>query len=185
MQQSKIELNFIKNRFDFKKRTKSTLSIEKFDFERGLKSFNDSKLQFTNMSKNETEDVYNLVVDIYLNYLIGDGKFLDDFIVYDLIKGDRIDRLLDIISGAQKTKYKISDIPYILKMNNSVDKKLHFFIKQSRKNASLLLIDLYHLAVFGELYIDNKPQHISIPKIYRSNKRNLCKLEKILELKDS
>lgn len=185
MQQSKIELNFIKNRFDFKKRTRSTLSIEKFDFERGLKSFNDSKLKFTNMSKHETENVYNLVVDIYLNYLIDDGKFLDDFVVYDLIKGDRIDRLLDIINGTQKTKYRISDIPYILKMNNSIDERLHFFIKQSGKNASLLLIDLYHLAIFGELYIDNKPQHVSIPKIYRSNKKNSCRLEKILELKDS
>lgn len=184
MQQSNLELNFIKNRFNIKKRTKSILSINKFDFERGLKSFNDEKLLFTNMSKHESEDVYNLVVDIYLNYLVDDGKFLDDFIVYDLEPSDRVDILLNIINGTQKTKYKISDVPYILKMNNLIDKRLHFFIKQSGKNASLLLIDLYHLAIYGELYENGKFKHNSIPKTYKCYKNNSCGLEKILNLKN-
>ena len=182
MQPSSLELNIIKNRFDIKSRTKDILSIKEFNFERGLKSFNDEKLKFTNMSLSEDEDVYNMVVDIYLNYLVDGSNFLDDFIGYELEYDDKIERLLQIINGTQKTKYKISDIPYILKLNNKNDERLHFFIRYSGKNASLILIDLYHLAIYGEWYKGGKFMHNSIPKTYKHNKNNSCKLEKILEL---
>lgn len=182
MHPSSLELNIIKNRFNIKSRTKDILSIKKFDFERGLKSFNDEKLMFTNLSLSEDEDVYNMVVDIYLNYLTDGSNFLDDFIGYELESDYRIGRLLQIINGTQKTKYKISDIPYILKLNNKNDERLHFFIRYSGKNASLILVDLYHLAIYGEWYKDGKFMHNSIPKTYKHNKNNSCKLEKILEL---
>lgn len=182
MHPSSLELNVIKNRFDIKRRAKDILSIKEFNFERGLKSFNDEKLKFTNMSLSEDEDVYNMVVDIYLDYLMDGSNFLDDFIGYELENDDKIERLLQIINGTQRTKYKISDIPYILKLNNKNDERLHFFIRYSGKNASLILVDLYHLAIYGEWYKGGKFMHNSIPKTYKHNKNNSCKLEKILEL---
>lgn len=179
---SSLQLNVIKNRFESKKKTQNIMNIDRFDFERGLKSFNDEKLMFTNMSSHESEDIYDMVIDIYLNYLIDSNNFLQDFKGYELENDYKIERLLKIINGTQKTKYKMSDIPYILKLNNKKDERLHFFIKYSGKNASLILIDLYHLAIYGEWYKGGKFMHNSISKTYKHNKNNSCKLEKILEL---
>lgn len=64
----------------------------------------------------------------------------------------------------QKTKYTIFD---------------SFFVKCSRDNFSIILIDLYHMGIFGEKKVNGKYVTISLESVYKSKKNNRCKLEEI------
>lgn len=167
--------NNLEKRFN-KKALKST-DINKFDFEKGLISKNDEKNKFVNFFKYKDEIGYQIVEEYYIKYLYDDYSFLDDFILCELTQGNRTDRLLDIIKNIHGTKYKNSDLQYIFKLNNVKDKRIHFFIKKSRNNITLLLIDLYHLGIFGTLYIKGKPQHNSIEQTYKRYKNNKIALD--------
>lgn len=146
--------------------------ITNFDFESGLISKNDEVNQFINYLKYNNELGYEIIEEYYLKYLYNDYSFLNEFELYELTPGDRVDRLLSIIKNVQKIKYKEKDLPYILKLNSMRDPKIHFFIRRNKKNLKLILIDIYHLGIFGTHYINKKPQKTSIEKIYKRHKEN-------------
>ena len=146
--------------------------IENFDFESGLISKNDEANQFINYLKYNNETGYELIEEYYLKYLYNDYSFLNEFELHELTRGDRVDRLLNIIKNVQKIKYKEKDLQYILKLNCVRDPKIHFFIRKNKKNLKLILIDIYHLGIFGTHYINGKPQKTSIEKIYKRYKDN-------------
>lgn len=159
--------------------------FKSFDFEKGLKFINDKVNHFTNFATSEDEETYNLIVDYYIQYVEnGDFSFLTEFKIENINPGERIDRLLDIISKVQKTKYKKQDLPFIYKYKSKKYGELRFFIKVSKKNISLLLIDLYHLGIFGRKIQNGKQIIIPIEKNYKKHKHNQCSLSKIKELKD-
>ena len=174
--------NIIYNSNKIKKETPSTKrlrkntidikSISKFDFEKGLISKNDEENQFVNFLKYNDEQGYKIVEEYYLRYLYGDYSFLDEFELDELTRGDRVERLLSIIKNVHKIKYTNRDVPHIIKLKSVKDKRLHFFIKKSRNNLTLILIDIYHLGIYGTHYINGKPQKTSIRKIYRRYKDN-------------
>ena len=151
-------------------------SIGKFDFERGLISKSDDNLYFTNFLKEANEQGYQLVEEYYIRFLENDYSFLDEFEVNEVTKGFRADRLLKIIKLVQKAKYKETDLPYIIKLNSVRDKRFHLYIRVNKNNLSLILIDIYHLGIFGEYYVNNKPQNASVEKIYKRHKNNSINL---------
>jgi len=174
-----IDVRF--NRFKKKCRFQS-FAINNFDFNRGLVSVDSPKLFFINKAFSEDEDVYNMVVNMYLRYLDNDYSFLNDFLTDEIIPDYKADRLLEILKIAQKIKYTNKDLTTIFKMNNREDARLHFFIKVSRNNFSLLLIDLYHMGIYGDNIVNGKVRKIPMQKIYKRYKKNTCKLETIKEL---
>ena len=191
--QTKFNNSNIKNKFAvnlkqsdrFTKKIIDTQIIKDFNFEKGLISKNDKENMFINYAKYGDEEVYNLVMDYYIRYLSGDYSFLDEFEVDELTYGDRVERLLEIIKNVQNTKYSKSDLQYTIKMKNIKNKALHFFVKSSRKNLSLVLIDLYHLGIYGTHYVNGKIQKSSIEKIYKRNKQNEIDLKHLNQLKSS
>lgn len=163
----------------FSKQLLFSSSIDKIDFERGLVSKNVSEFNFINYANNQDEYCYNLVLDYYIRYLDGDYSFLDEFEMDELTINYRVDRLLNIINYIQKTKYKEKDCKYILKMKCLKEKPLHFYFRRNKKNLSLVLIDLYHLGIYGSFFVDGKEKVVSIERIYRRNKNNECDLKEI------
>ena len=67
-------------------------------------------------------------------------------------------------------------------MKHNVEKPLHFYFKKSRNNLNLILIDLYHLGIYGSLFKNKKEQILPIDRIYRKNKNNVIDLAKLKEL---
>ena len=169
------------NRFEANTQYNS-LEVRNFDFKRGLKSINSKELLFINMASQETEEVYDTILNMYLMSLDGDYSFLDEFLGDELIPDYKTERLLEIIKKVQKIKYSTKDLKYIFKFNDKKNKNLHFFIRKSGNNWSLLLIDLYHMAIYGENIVNGKVKPIPMQKIYKRYKNNICKLDEISQL---
>lgn len=184
LHQNNSILTIRNNRFDKKNTRFQKSNINTFNFENGLHSIKDIKNNFINFAKSENEEEYNEVVNDYICFLNRDNSFLNNYIGDEIIPGYRADRLLSILSIVNKQKYKQQDLPSIIKLKNNHHPKLHYFIKKSRNNFKLILVDLYHLAVFGEKIVKGKTKIIPIEKIYRKNKDNTINLEIIKKLKE-
>lgn len=177
----------MQNRFNngksrFSKTIFDSSSIGKIDFERGLVSKKNKDLNFVNYANNQDEKVYNIVMDYYIRYLEKDYSFIDEFEMDELTDGYRVDRLLNIINYVQNTKYSTEDCRYILKMKHNEEKPLHFYFKRSKNNLNLILIDLYHLGIYGSLFKNGKEHIISVERIYRRNKNNEIDLMELKKL---
>lgn len=173
---SNIKIRY--NRFEKNPRFVS-VKIKKINFEKGLVSKDLPDLYFINKAKDENESAYNTILDMYMSYLENDYSFMDNFSFDELLPDYKTERLLEILKYVQKTKYSINDLKSIFKLNNKENKELHFFVKKSRDNISILLIDLYHLGIYGERIINGKVNPISLKSIYKSKCKNQCELEKI------
>ena len=177
-----MQNRFNNNKSRFFKSSFDSSSISKISFEQGLVSKNIKDFQFVNYANSQDEIVYNIVVDCYIRFLEKDYSFIDEFEMDELTEGYRVDRLLDIINTVQNSKYTKKDCQYILKMKHNVEKPLHFYFKKSRNNLNLILIDLYHLGIYGSLFKNKKEQILPIDRIYRKNKNNVIDLAKLKEL---
>ena len=177
-------INNISVRYDrFKKNTRfKRIPIKSFDFEKGLKSIDLIQEFFINKSKNPKEDAYNKVFNMYLCYLENDYSFLNEFVCDELLLDNKTKRLLRILKAVQKTKYNEYDLKNIFKLNNKSNPELHFFIKRKKDEFLLLLVDLYHLGIYGDKIVNGKRIKISLKEIYNNNKYNKCSLEQIPEL---
>lgn len=154
--------------------------IKSFNFERGLKSKNIEENNFTNFAKSQDDEVYDITLRYYMRYLDNDYTFLDEFSVdEELVYNYREDRLFQIINKIQKVKYTKEDCHKIIKMKNNYDKKLHFYLYKNNDNYSIILIDLYHLAIFGRKFDNGKEYLTPIKRQYRWYKDNIYPLDDI------
>ena len=154
--------------------------IKSFNFERGLKSKKIPKIYFTNLAKTPNDETYDITLKYYMRFLENDYTFLDEFNVEEeLYYNYREDRLFKIINDIQKVKYTKNDCHKIIKMKNVYNKELHFYLYKNNDNYSILLIDLYHLAIFGRKIVDGKEHITPIDKQYRWHKDNIYLLDDI------
>lgn len=161
--------------------------IDNFDFESGLISKNIKEYKFTNYAQSMNDDVYNYVLDYYISYLNDDFSFISrDFNMdeEELKPNYKILRLLNILKAVQGRKYNETDCPYILKLNSLKNAQLHFYLWKSRRNLKLILIDLYHLGIYGRRYINGKENFINIERLYRHHRKNNCDLAEIKEINE-
>lgn len=173
--------SFNKSIFDIK-------LISSFNFEKGLISKDIPEYSFNNFANSTSDEEYNLVINYYIGYLNGDYSFLDNDFDMDediLQFSDRVKRLFNIIYKVQNTKYYEKDCQYILKMNNNINKNLHFYIRKNNFNISILLIDLYHMGIYGERYINGKKKPIRMERLYKHHKDNKYNLSEIKKLKEN
>lgn len=161
------------------------LNFNRFDFERGLKSVDLKEFWFINKASSQKEEVYDMLLNMYIKCLDNDFSFLDDFGGEELLLDYKAERLLNIINKVQKSKYKTKDLKNIYKFKNQQNKELHLYIKESRGNLSLLLIDLYHMGIYGDKIVDDKAITIPMEKIYKRHKNNMCMLDDMKNIIDS
>lgn len=157
------------------------------DFSFGLKSKNIKSQHFTNFAKSYDDDAYDSVLQYYIQYLEQDYSFIDDFEFDEdgIDKGYRVDRLFEIIKEIQKIKYTNKDCRYILKMKNIYNKELHLYFSYHGNNLKLILVDLYHLGIYGDRKIDGKSKPINIERLYKHHRNNDCNLADILSLTEN
>jgi len=91
----------------------------------------------------------------------------------------KTEQLLEILKQVQNIKCKKEDLEHILKLKYMHNSELHFYIKNSKSNYTLLLIDLYHMAIYGTRIINGKEKPISVERIYKIHKNNGCLLDNI------
>lgn len=172
------------NRFNGKTRFEN-IAYDNFNFESGLISVDLPKHWFINKAFDEKEKVYDYILDMYLSYLEEDFSFMNDFLGDEIIWDYKAERLLEIIKEVQHRKYKVGDLKTILKFNNTLYPELHFFIKKSRKNLKILLIDLYHMGIYGDLIENKKAKRITMQKLYKKYKNNTYNLNEIIKVKEN
>lgn len=170
------------NRFDRSKRFIEYDICKKFDLKRGLKSIDLKEYLFINKASSEDEEAFNIIVDLYIKCLEDDYSFIINLKGDEIISGYRADRLLDIINKVQNTKYNNKDLKKILKFRYDNHPELRLYVLMSRKNYSVLLIDLYHLAIYGDYKKNGKLITIPMDKRYRRYRKNTCCLERIIDL---
>lgn len=177
--------NTIKIRYNrFKSDTRfETKPVKTFNFEKGLKSIDIKEEWFINKSSSSNEEVYDMVANMFFRYLDNDYSFLNDFLGDELIFDFKAERLLRILRLTQNSKFNVNDLQTIIKFNHYEKKELHFFVKKSRDNYTLLLIDLYHLGIYADKKENNKIMQIPLEKIYKSKRHNQYCLEEMLKLK--
>lgn len=183
---NKKNAKFCKSRFN---RTRFDNDIiNKFNFESGLISKKIEDLHFTNYAVDTNDEAYNYVLSYYINYLDNDYSFINTDFNMDEAEGLNINyrtlRLLDILSKVQNQKYSKKDCKYILKLNSTKCSELHFYFRKNKNNLKLILIDLYHLGIYGTRYIEHKERIIDIERLYRHHKNNNCDLADIKKLSD-
>ena len=180
----KKESDFRKSNIFGKKGRFNFQTIKKVDFENGLKSKDLKNLYFINFAGDENESAYCLVKELYSFCLAGNYDFLNTLIIDDLDKGYKVDRLLDIISNIQGKKYTSGDMTSIYKTRYQDHKELRIYIKRSRNNLSVILIDLYHLGIFSKVYENGKAKIIPLYKKYRRYQHNSVMLDDLKKLKE-
>ena len=135
-------------RFDF-------IPITNIDFGNSLNSFKDKDNFFTNYVNTPDKKIYQYVQQLYDKY-VNNENFLNNFISDELYYNRTVaDRLICIINLSCSTKYTKDDLKYIYKLKSASDKNLHIYIKVSRGNVKMLLIDLYHLSLPADLIKNN------------------------------
>lgn len=96
-----------------------------------------------------------------------------------------IERLIDIINKFHNANFQVSDITKIFKLKNKFESKIHLYVIINNDVAEILLIDLYHLIIPGDLYSNHRlVKRITfndLPKKYDKVKDNCYNLSNILE----
>ena len=165
---------------EFTKKVSAIGNIKSFDFERGLKSKNLPENHFTNFAKTQNDEVYDITLRYYMRFIDKDYTFLDEFHVDEELNYNyREDRLFQVINKIQKVKYTKEDCHKIIKMKSNYNKELHFYLYKNNDNYSIILIDLYHLAIFGRKIANGKEHITPVKRKYRWHSDNNQPLDDI------
>ena len=103
----------------------------------GFKSKNDKANSFTNYLKSNKQKNYYRMNRLYNQIITNDVSFIN------------------IINYDNDLNISKTDITHIYKLKSKENKKIHVYISLINDNAELILIDLYHLSMPGNIY-DNK-----------------------------
>lgn len=131
--------------------------ITKIDLGTCLNSNNLKEEFYTNYVNTPGQKVYNLIEELYLKIVNNEDNIFSGYTFDELYyNGRNIDRLIRIINKYNSCTYNLSDLPNIYKLKNNIEPKIHLYIKISNNTALVLLIDLYHLSIPGDLYFNHR-----------------------------
>lgn len=175
-------MSIVENRFvTFKRidRFKEDEHIEKVEFENlemdfAMKSIKLEKQEFTNLCKSLSSQQYIMLKELYHRYKNGEN-ILSDFCLDELLPFNNMPRLKEIIRyNLVNQDFKIYEIfKFSYKKNN----KIRFFIKNNNGKLSVVLIDLFHLALPSKYY-DSEAEEMQ-KRVYSKNKENKININSI------
>ena len=61
-----------------------------------------------------------------------------------------------MINKTNNSNYKVSDLPNIYKLKNYKESKIHLYVQILNEYILILLVDLYHLSIPGDIYSNHK-----------------------------
>lgn len=158
--------------------------ISTISFENSLNSVDIEEEYFTNYSSSNEKKEYKIINELHDEINNGNIKILNKYMFDELYYKDKvIDRLLNIINNSNNNIYSKNDLPNIFKLKNRVEPQIHLYIIINNSLARILLIDLYHLSIPGNLYINNRfIKSITLDdlfKLYEKIKKNKYSLNNI------
>lgn len=173
-------------RFDrFNKPKYQKNNYKSFVFGKSLKSINLPDLFFTNYVKSENNECYKMLEGYVIQVMDGNFDFFeDDFEPLDEIKYTEpaATRLLKILHKGYKLKYDKKDLIHIHKVKSKYNKKFQLFIKESRNNLTVILIDFFHLGIIASYQLPNgKTKKMKKEEMYNKEKYNKYDLINIVE----
>ena len=163
-----------------------SVSITTINFENSLNSIDCEDEFYTNYASSKEQKVYKIIENLFTEILNGNNDILKKYTFDELYYREKVvDRLINIINIFCGDEYSTNDLPYIFKLKNKKDPKIHLYITVNDNVAEILLIDLYHLSIPADIYSNGRLiQRISfrdLPKMYnkyKKNKYNLNNIEK-------
>ena len=178
-------INIRKDRFRDTGAKFKTTFVNKFDLGKSLNSINYFDIFFTNYAKSNNQKEFKIIRDLYIKTLNNDNV-LNNYIWDELYYKEKvIERLIDIINKFHNANFQVSDITKIFKLKNKFESKIHLYVIINNDVAEILLIDLYHLIIPGDLYSNHRlVKRITfndLPKKYDKVKDNCYNLSNILE----
>ena len=154
------------------------------------KSFNSINSKddfFTNYVNTPNQKVFIIINDFYHKIKNNINNLFKDYTFDEIYNnGKTIERLLSLINKTNNSSYSLIDLPNIFKLKNNKEPKIHLYVQILNGYILILLIDLYHLSIPGDLYFNNKlTKKISLrdlPNLYNKYKDYNYNLNKILEI---
>lgn len=134
------------------------VQFNSFSFGKSLKSYNNKELLFTNYVNSEKNENYLRLKKIFEKFNKNDYSFLtESFLELDevIYTYKTADRLLDIINKGYGRFYTKKDLKRIYKIKNKENKKFQLFLDVNNNNATVILIDLFHLAISADITKSN------------------------------
>ncbi len=140
---------------------------------------------YTNYVNTSNQKVYKIISDFYLKYSKNENNLFGDYLFDELYyNGNNIERLIRIINRSNNTKFDKGSLTTIYKLKNKKEPKIHFYVQIVNNSMSILLIDLYHLSIPGDIYqkgkIVKKILLGDLPVIYNKYKNYTYNLNNVI-----
>ena len=166
-----------------------SVSISKIKFENSLNSINYEEQFYINYANSKEQKVYKIIQELYNEISNGNNNILRKYTFDEIYYKEKVvDRIISIINKSSNLEYSKSDLPYIYKLKNNIESKVHIYIIVNNSLAKILLIDLYHLSIPADIYSNGKlVKRVSLDdlkEMYVKLKNNKCNLNNIIK-KDS
>ncbi|MBP3920978.1 MAG: hypothetical protein J6D28_05370 [Bacilli bacterium] len=162
------------------------VSINYINIGKSFNSINSEQEFFTNYVNTPNQKIFIIIDDFYQKIANNINNLFKGYTFDELYyNGKAIDRLISLINKTNNSNYSLMDLPNIYKLKNDKEPKIHLYVQILNDSALILLIDLYHLSIPGDLYSNHRfIKRISLrdlPKIYTKYKEYDYNLNKILK----
>ena len=175
-----------RNRFKETGSKFESVSINYINIGKSFNSINSEDEFFTNYVNTPNQKVFIIINNFYNKVKSNINNLFNDYTFDEIYNnGKAIDRLINLINKTNNSSYSLVDLPNIYKLKNNIEPKIHLYVQILDGYILILLIDLYHLSIPGDLYSNHRlVKKISLrdlPNLYNKYKEYNYNLNKILE----
>ena len=175
-----------RNRFKETGSKFESVSINYINIGKSFNSINSEDEFFTNYVNTPNQKVFIIINNFYNKVKSNINNLFNDYTFDEIYNnGKAIDRLINLINKTNNSSYSLMDLPNIYKLKNNIEPKIHLYVQILDGYILILLIDLYHLSIPGDLYSNHRlVRKISLrdlPNLYDKYKKYNYNLNKILE----
>ena len=165
------------------------VSVNYINIGKSFNSINSEDEFFTNYVNTPNQKVFIIINNFYNKVKKNINNLFEDYTFDEIYNnGKAIDRLINLINKTNDSSYSLADLPNIYKLKNNMEPKIHLYIQILDGDILILLIDLYHLSIPGDLYSNHRfVKKISLsdlPNLYNKYKEYNYNLNKILEIEE-
>ena len=162
------------------------VSINYINIGKSFNSINSEDEFFSNYVNTPNQKVFIIINNFYNKVKSNINNLFNDYTFDEIYNnGKAIDRLINLINKTNNSSYSLVDLPNIYKLKNNIEPKIHLYVQILDGYILILLIDLYHLSIPGDIYSNHRlVRKISLKDLsnsYNKYKEYNYNLNKILE----
>ena len=146
-----------RNRFKETGSKFESVSINYINIGKSFNSINSEDDFFTNYVNTPNQKVFIIINNFYNKVKSNVNNLFKDYTFDEIYNnGKAIERLINLINKTNNSSYSLADLPNIYKLKNNIEPKIHLYVQILDGYLLILLIDLYHLSIPGDLYYNNR-----------------------------